>query len=174
VGVVEKLERESGRRRTEYRLTPAGEELRMVVQALLTWGARWAFEAPEPEDLDPILLLWWMRSRVRAEALPEQRVVVQFDFNGASNEHYWLVLTKEDVSICLTYPGFEIDVLVTADLATLFQIWLGRMRFAEAQRAGRVEIDAIPALARAFPGWFAYSHAAKAVRAEAAESLGEE
>lgn len=165
MGVVEKLEREKDRQRTEYQLTQAGEELKNVIGALLEWGAQWAFGEPEPEDLDPLLLMWWMRNRVLVERLPEQRVVVQFDFTGAADETYWLVLTQEDVSLCLIHPGFEIDVLVTADLATFFQVWLGRTRLAEANRDGRIEIDSLPVLAEAFPTWFGYSPAAGAVRA---------
>lgn len=168
-GLVKKVVGRNGRRRTEYQLTQAGEELQAVIGSLLTWGARWAFEAPDPTDLDPILLLWWMRGRVCVEQLPPQRVVVQFDFKGAVEESYWLVLTREDVSVCLTHPGFDLDVLVTADLATFFQIWLGKTDFTGALEARLVEIDAIPALANAFPNWFAYSHAAPTVRAAMAE-----
>jgi hypothetical protein len=106
-----------------------------------------------------------MRSGVCSDKLPEQRTVVQFDFKGALVETYWLVLTRQDTSLCLTHPGFEIDVLVTANLATFFEIWLGRIRLAEAMHDGRVVVDATPALAAAFPTWFTYSQAAPAVRA---------
>lgn len=164
LGVIDKVEQNHGRRRTRYELTRAGEELQGVIQALLLWGARWAFDAPDPADLDPLLLLWWMRDRVRVELLPKQRVVIQFDFTGAANETYWLILTREDVSVCLTAPEFEIDILVTADLATLFEVWLGRADYAGALQDRRIVVDALPALARAFPTWFAYSPAAAAVR----------
>jgi DNA-binding HxlR family transcriptional regulator len=169
MGIVRKIERENDRQRTEYQLTPAGEELQTVIESLLIWGAHWAFGPPELNELDPILLLWWIRSRVRLEQLPPQRILVQFDFRGAVHESYWLVLTKEDVSVCLTHPGFDLDVLVTADLATFFRIWLGHMDFSDALRKHLVEIEAIPTLAHAFPNWFAYSHAAVAVRAVAAK-----
>jgi DNA-binding HxlR family transcriptional regulator len=172
MGVVKKFQRENNRQRTEYRLTAAGRALEPVIGALLEWGAQWAFGDPEPEDLDPLLLMWWMRSRVLVEQLPEQRVVVQFDFNGAASDTYWLVLTREDVSLCLIHPGFDIDVLVTADLSTFFQVWLGRTRLAEAKREGRVDIEAVPRLAKAFPSWFGYSPAAGAVRAVAGRRSG--
>jgi DNA-binding HxlR family transcriptional regulator len=165
MGVVEKVRHPNQRRRTAYHLTEAGEELQPVIQELLVWGARWAFEEPEESDLDPLLLMWWMRGRVCAERLPAQRVLVRFDFKGAKEESYWLLLTKEDVSVCLTNPGFELNVLVTADLAAFFQIWLGRLSLADARREGLVAIEAVPALADAFPEWFAYSLAAPAVRA---------
>ena len=165
--IVEKVYLENSRQRTAYYLTPAGKELQTVINALLVWGARWAFEEPQEKDLDPVLLMWWMRDRVRLERLPEQQVVVRFDFTGVKCETFWLLLNKEDVSICLTNPGFDLDLLVTADLATFFQIWLGRLSFGEALQDGRVEIDGIPALAEALPGWLAYSLAAPAVRAAA-------
>jgi DNA-binding HxlR family transcriptional regulator len=167
LALVEKVELENGRQRTAYYPTKACQELRAVINELLVWGARWAFEEPEEQDLDPTLLMWWMRDRVCVEELPEHRVVVRFDFTGAKYEKFWLVLTKGDVSLCLTDPGFELNVVVTADLSTFFQIWLGRVSYFDALRDGRVEVDAIPRLADAFPTWFAYSLAAPAVRAAA-------
>jgi DNA-binding HxlR family transcriptional regulator len=167
MGLVEKVELADGRQRTAYYPTPAGRELQDVINSLLVWGAQWAFEEPEEQDLDPTLLMWWMRDRVCVDELPEHRVVIRFDFTGAKYEKFWLVLTKEDVSVCLTDPGFELNVLVTADLSTFLQIWLGRVSYYEAVRDGRVEVDAGPRLVEAFPNWFAYSLAAPAVRAAA-------
>lgn len=170
MGVVEKREQPSGRCRTSYQLTQAGVELYPVINALLVWGAQWAFEEPAPTDLDPILLLWWMRGGVRSDRLPDQRVVIQFDFTGACSATYWLVLTRADTSLCLTHPGFEIDVLVTADLAALFQVWLGRIRMADALYDRCVVVDATPALAQAFPDWFTYSLAAPVIKASQARA----
>lgn len=170
MGLVEKVHVENGRQRTAYFLTEAGQELKEVINSLLIWGARWAFEEPAEEDLDPVLLMWWMRSRVYVDHLPDERVVVQFCFTGARYDTFWLLLTKEDVSVCLTDPGFETNVLVTTPLSTFFQIWLGRIEYDDAQRDGLIEIDAIPALANAFPTWFAYSLAAPVVRQTAVSS----
>jgi len=161
--VIEKVKMANGRQRTAYYLTESGQALQPVINSLLIWGARYAFEEPEEQDLDPVLLMWWMRDRVCQDQLPEQRVVVQFDFSGARYDKFWLLLSKEDVSLCLTDPGFDLDVLVTADLSTFFQIWLGRLSFSDAMQDGRVQIDGIPALADALPSWFAYSLAAPTV-----------
>jgi putative sterol carrier protein len=152
-------------RATEYHLTRAGQELQGVINALLNWGAQWAFGEPTPEDLDPLLLMWWMRDRVYVDRLPQARVVVQFDFSGVEASRFWLVLARDDVSVCLNHPGYDIDVLVTAELSALLQVWLGRLSYAEALRAGKVKVDGPPALVHAFPCWFALSLAAPAVRA---------
>ncbi len=168
MGLVKKVALENGRQRTAYYLTEAGQELQAVINSLLIWGARWAFEEPEADELDPVLLMWWMRSRVRTDQLPAPRVVVRFDFQGAKSESFWLLLSQEDVSICLTDPGFDLDVLVTADLSAFFQIWLGRLSFSAAQDRRLVVIEGIPALVRALPGWLTYSLAAPTVRAVSA------
>jgi hypothetical protein len=107
-----------------------------------------------------------MRDRVHLERLPRRRVVVEFAFHGPRRYTYWLVLQPTDVSICLTHPGFEVDVQVTAELATLYKVWLGRMTFAEAVREQQVELNTSPSLARNFPRWFAWSSVADVVRAE--------
>lgn len=164
-GVVEKHEIDEGRRTTKYELTDAGKQLADVVQALLEWGAMWAFGEPRQSELDPVLLLWWMRQRVHREALPQERVVVQFDFEGSEQARYWLVLTRDDVSVCLNYPGFQVDVLVTADLAAFYQLWLGRVSYHQALRAQDVLVEAIPAHRSAFPDWFSLSPAADTVQA---------
>lgn len=122
VGLVEKQEVSQGRHTTSYQLTQAGRELSAVIESLLQWGARWAFEEPQREELDPILLMWWMRNSVRVQALPEERLVVQMHFTGAVDATHWLVLKPEDVSVCITHPGFDIDVWVTADISTFYQV----------------------------------------------------
>lgn len=54
---------------------------------------------------------------------------------------------------------------VSADIAAFYRVWLGRTTLAAAMRAGLVRIDGMPAAARAFPRWFAWSPMADAVRA---------
>jgi len=162
-GLVEKHTNERGRQTTAYHLTQPGQALYDVINSLMIWGADWAFGDPSPEQLDPLLLLWWMHNRVRTENLPPERIVIQFDFYGASTETYWLVLTQPDVTICLTDPGYEVNLLVTADLATFFKYWLGRIDYDEARRSPNLTIEGIPRYVRAFPDWFARSPAAEAV-----------
>jgi len=162
-GVIERQEESAGHKNC-YQLTLAGLELYPVIESLTRWGAKWAFGEPEQTELDPVLLMWWMRDRVFAERLPQQRVVVEFDFLESRPRRFWLVLKPDDVSVCVTYPGFEIDVLVTAQLAVLYKIWLGRLSFSEAERSEQLVIDAVPGYVRAFPTWFALSPVAQIVR----------
>jgi len=155
VGVVER--RRTSGQKVDYILTQAGWELYPIVESLTRWGAKWAFGLPRPEELNPLLLLWWIRDRVHRERLPARRVVVEFDFLQARPQRYWLVLKPEDVSLCIQHPGYDIDVLVTAGLDVFYQVWLGRLSFDEAIGADRIRLDAAPGLIRAFPRWFALS-----------------
>lgn len=166
-GILEPHPPRSGLRH-EYRLTPAGQQLRPVIDALLEWGASWALSEPEASELDPVLLMWWMQRRVCAERLPEQRVVVQFDFPEDPRRSYWLVLTRGDVSVCFTPPDFETDVWVRTPLGTLYEIWLGRIPFDSAAARGLIDVRALPALESDFPRWFLWSPAAETVRARSA------
>jgi DNA-binding HxlR family transcriptional regulator len=156
---------ESNGHRTRYELTTAGQELKPVIEVMMQWGADWAFGEPEPAELNPVLLMWWMRDRVCFEELPQKQTVVEFSFRGMRKRKFWLVLKPGDASLCLKHPGFETDVTVDADLSILFQVWLGRISLAAAMRDRKIELDGMLDLVRAFPRWFALSRAVSSVNA---------
>jgi len=161
-GVVERSTSTDGH--PEYNLTPAGLQLKEVIDALGNWGARWILANPRPIELDPALLLWRMRRRIEVARLSLSRLVVEFEFHGARRQRAWLVLEPDGVSVCLTDPGFDIDVLVTADVGAFHQVWLGRMTLTEALRDGAVELDGPPALVRTFTRALLYSPFADVVK----------
>jgi DNA-binding HxlR family transcriptional regulator len=158
-GVIEKRLYATRRQSTEYVLTQAGYELGGVIGALTVWGEAWAFSEPEPDELDPVLLMWWLRGDVRQETIPQTRVVVQFDFLLPRKAYFWLVMTPADVTLCLTDPGYEVDVSVTADLAAFYKVWWGRTTFEQALRDNGVTVEGQSRLVRALPGWFRWSAA---------------
>lgn len=168
-GVLERVTEENSRK-SSYHLTQSGLELYSVIEMLTQWGAKWAFGEPEESELNPVLLLWWMHDRVHRDRLPSQRVVVEFNFLEARPNRYWLVLKPEDVSVCVQHPGYEIDMLVTGDLSTFYQVWVGRISFTEALHDRRIELDGLPAFIREFPAWFSLSPVAEIVRSAAAHS----
>jgi DNA-binding HxlR family transcriptional regulator len=146
----------AGRSPAEYHLTQAGRELFDVINSLKLWGEAWAFSDPTEEDLDPVLLMWWLHNRVNIAELPQRRVVVQFDFYGAKTVSFWLILAREDVSLCLTDPGYQINLLVEADLAIFFKVWGGQISYLKALRDYDVRVEGVTNLARAFPRWFGW------------------
>ena len=148
-----------------YVLTPAGEELRPVVDALAVWGLRWIGELGD-RDLDPKLLLWDMRRNTALDAVPDDRTVVFFVFPDVPprNRHWWLVLTPEAADVCDIDPGYETSVTVTADLRTMVAIWRGDTPWQDALRSGALQIQGPEPLRRSLPTWFALSPSAAVPR----------
>jgi len=142
----------------EYQLTPAGEDLRPIVFGLGDWTARWMLTDPDPEELDSEKAMWWGHSRIDTAPLPERRVVIEFRFSD-DERRYWIVVEPEvGPSVCLSDPGYEIDVTVETDVATLCTLWQGRGTVAGAQRDGRMTFDGPRALTRVMPQVLAIAH----------------
>ena len=147
-GVVE-------RRPDGYDLTAAGMELYGIVQALGEWGQRWARSDYSRDELDPGLLLWDLHRFVDPSGLRDGRTVVEFRFRreSAGRRHYWLVAAEGEVDVCLVDPGYEVDLVVDAELAALTRIWMGDTTWSVEQAEGRVEVLGPSRLARALPSW---------------------
>jgi DNA-binding HxlR family transcriptional regulator len=153
-----------------YELTPSGMELGEVVVRLGEWGQRWG--SPVRRDrLDPRVLMWDMRRRIAVDRLPAARVVVRFDFRGLPaacrrSRTFWLVLEQPQADLCVTEPGFEVDLYVDADVAQLARVWLGEMPIGEAMRAGGIRLSGKSEVVRAFPSWLLLSTLAAVPRPE--------
>src|SRR5262245_21417269 len=120
LGIIESEPKAHGRGQ-RHRLTDSGLDLFRVCEALGEWGARWLEIAPE--DLDPFVALWSMCHALRADRLPDRRVVIRFDFTGRPRrERYWLLIELGDTEICKTNPGFDEDLYITAE-AEAFVKW---------------------------------------------------
>jgi hypothetical protein len=81
-------------------------------------------------------------------------VVVGFRLRARGRRSYWLVLQPGEVSLCPEHPGFEEDLRITAEAATLYLLFLGRIALSEAIDDGAVAVDGPPSLVRALPRWF--------------------
>ena len=68
--------------------------------------------------------------------LPEPRFTVYVPFTDHP-KRYWIVV-EQDPSLCLADPGFEVDVTLRADRASLYRTYLGQVSLADAQRSGHV------------------------------------
>jgi DNA-binding HxlR family transcriptional regulator len=163
-GLIERRRRSNGRG-FDYYLTLAGEELRPVVIALGTWGYKWAASTLRPDNLDPGLLMWFLRRRVRVENLPERRVVIRFDFRAQGGgsfwleelQSFWLILERPMVDLCLSDPGFETDLTVDADVAGLTRVYLGHISLTQAMRHRSVEVFGRGELRNDFRNWIGIS-----------------
>jgi DNA-binding HxlR family transcriptional regulator len=149
VGVVE-------RRGAEYHLTPAGLELRGVIESLGVWGQRWARGDVVGKHYDASLLMWDIHRNIDLARIPDRRVVVHFHLSGSSDRksHFWLVLEPGSADLCLTDPGHDVDVEVGAHIRTMVDYWMGHVPFTAAVRAGELTVAGPSRLVRELPHWF--------------------
>lgn len=139
----------------EYELTTAGRELFPLVEQLGVWGQRWLPRTLPADELDVEGLLWDMRRRVDTSALPPQPVVVRIELADLRRAPpRFLLLRREEVSLCVENPGFPEELRLSADRRTLIGWWRGDLTLAAARRAG-LALDGPSSLVRAFPSWFA-------------------
>jgi len=154
-GIVKRVDEEKD---IQYVLTPAGQELLPVVEALGVWGTRWIGELGD-EDLDPKLVLWDMHRHIDHAAVPGSRAVVRFWFRDvpAHLREWWLVITPDGADVCDTDPGYDVAVTLTGSLRALVQIWRGDITWAQAFRAHAIELAGPAAWRRDLPRWFTLS-----------------
>ncbi|HXH03811.1 MAG TPA: helix-turn-helix domain-containing protein [Candidatus Competibacteraceae bacterium] len=142
----------------EYRLTPAGEALRPIIEQMGVWAQRWGRGRLEEQDLDDTLLMWGVQRRIKHAALPPRRVVLRFDFRGlrrgrVAQRCWWLILDGDAVDLCLKDPGFEVDAVIAADLGAFTRVWLGHTALQAALRAGDIAFAGPRELTRQVPEW---------------------
>lgn len=131
----------------QYLLTDAGEDLRPVVIGLGTWGARWLFDEPDPDELDAVLLVWWMHARLDVSDLPGKRHVIHMRFSDDPTL-FWIVVENDVPSVCLDDPGYEVDVTISTDRSTLYQVWLGHLPLRAAMKSGKLQATGTAAYRR--------------------------
>lgn len=156
-----------------YLLTPAGEELRPVVEALGAWGTRWVGSLGEA-DLDPHLLLWDMRRTIDVAAWPRERTAVAFVLTDVTPRvsRWWIVVRDGQVEVCDDDPGFVASVVVTTPLRTLTLLWRGDVSWVGALRAGDVALDGPEDARRDVPWWLGQSTFARVPRPGLAPAEG--
>ena len=143
----------------DYVLTESGRGLEPIIFGLGEWGAQWLFGEPQPDELDAQLLVWWMHTRLDTSVLPEGRRVLQIRFTD-DPQLFWILVERGEPSVCVVDPGFEVDVIITSDVGSLLEFWLGRLTLRDAMRSGRIEFTGPPALTRRMPALFELSEMA--------------
>jgi DNA-binding HxlR family transcriptional regulator len=135
----------------EYTLTPAGEALRPVCDALGMWGERWLELTPAEVDAGNVLR--WLVKGLMPDDLPEERVVVRFDLAGPRPRRYWLLLERPAAEVCKRPPGPADDLVVSTTSEWIAKWHTGRTSVGESMKAGAVTFDGPLELARRVAGW---------------------
>ncbi len=144
-------------RSAPYCLTPAGEQLMPTLKSLWAWAEQWVPEDPASVQRDPTLILWWLRHRIDARALPQRQVAIEFALPLDGSDRQWLLLAaRVEPELCQQDPmiGEERYVFVGADAGALYPIARGSRSWTDAIADGSVRVFGTPDLVAALPGWF--------------------
>ncbi len=156
-GILERTGKPSGRG-WSYTLTDMGEELFDVSYRLGVWGARWL--EMTPEAYDPYIVLWAIAQGIPWGDVPPRRVVISFDFvdRPARHRYFWLKLEHPNAEVCVSDPGFDCDLTISAEARAFVDWHIGRLSWQDAVDDGRIRMVGLGPIANAFPGWNPKSH----------------
>ena len=159
-GIVRRVASQTEPGILEYHLTPAGRDLKPVVEAIGIWGQRW-FEADVSlQHLDPSLLMWDMRRNLDPTPLPRRRCVIHFLYPElpAARRQWWLIIEPgAEVDLCSVDPGFDVDLYVTTDLRTMTAIWMGLTTVRKAMSEGKLVLTGDRQVASHMQTWLGLS-----------------
>lgn len=135
-----------GQRGHLYRLTPAGNSLRPLIDQLGHWGNTWRVPHIDAQDRNVSHLMWSMRGLFTKPMPSNKRFVFHFEFrNVPRRDHkfrqWWVILRGGAIDLCYTDMGFDVDVTVKADLVAFFRVVHGHASLRQACRAGEIAID---------------------------------
>jgi DNA-binding HxlR family transcriptional regulator len=156
-GVIERVR--SAEDASEYRLTPAGNDLKTVVLDLGFWGQRWIEAQSSLKNLDPSLLMWDMRRNLDPTPMPQPRAVIQIVYPELKRgtRSGWLVIENGETDLCKVDPGFEVDLYISTDLRTMTAVWMGLTTIRSEVDAGRMLLTGNEKLKNAIHQWLGLS-----------------
>jgi DNA-binding HxlR family transcriptional regulator len=151
----------------DYKLTDAGEDLRPIVMQLGFWGQRWVESSLSLKNLDPSLLMWDMRRSLQPTPLPPRRTTINFIYPelSADRRSWWLVIDGEKVDLCLTNPGYDVDLYVSCPLRVMTAVWMGVAKLRTEVDAGNIHITGNKDIEKSMQQWLGLSVFATGERA---------
>lgn len=149
------VQREGNPGNVRYTLTQAGSELRPVIELLGAWGHRWVRSDLNNNDLDAGLLMWDMRRSIDPSVMPDQRIVVQFEYPDApkGGQLWWLVADNGEIDLCMNDHGYEIDIIIKSSLRAMTRVWVCEQTFNDAVSQGEIKVMGDPALTGKLESW---------------------
>lgn len=153
-GLIERIE-DTATGSVDYIRTQMAIDLEPALDSLAVWAQKY-IEAEIACEVNLSSLAWKMRRYILTDALPNRRVVMRFHFRDAGLDYdtYWIVVIPgEPVQICTSIPGFDVDLWVETEVASLSAILLARSTVAREIEADRLFVSGDALLARTMQRW---------------------
>ena len=143
-----------GQKGFEYYPTESCRELITVIEHIGSWGMRWARSMLDENDFDIELLMLYLQRSIQPDKLIGKETVIRFNFSDLDEfKTWWIVVSGEDVDICIHDPKKEVDVYFNVDLRTMCELWMGEVTYKKALSDGRLQLLGLPALTRNVSNW---------------------
>ncbi|MEZ5590987.1 MAG: helix-turn-helix domain-containing protein [Gammaproteobacteria bacterium] len=147
-----------GQRGFEYFPTESCQELLPIIRSLGDWGMRWARSNLTEKDYDVELLMLYLKRSIVPGKLIGRETAIRFRFIDIETyPDWWLVVTGEEIDICVKDPGKDIDVYFTSSVKTMADIWMGDNTYKKAIRDGSLKIVGNKALTHNISAWMSNS-----------------
>ena len=154
-GLIERLE-DRAKGTVDYIRTPLAIELEPALLALGDWAYNNIKAEIALDDVNPDYLMWNLRRAINQSKLPERRLVVRFHFTDLKQGQasYWLI-TKPGmpVDLCMTDPGFDVDLFVETASKTMASVWMGYTSLSGAISSDRILLIGDAQLTRTIGRW---------------------
>ncbi|MDB4324811.1 winged helix-turn-helix transcriptional regulator [bacterium] len=148
----------SGQKGYEYFATKSCKELLPIIRSLGDWGMRWARSNLTQSDYDVELLMLYLQRSIVPDNLPGDETVIRFKFTDiADMSEWWLVVTGDQIDICVKDPGKDVDAYFTSTVKTMADIWMGDTTYRKAGANGELKIVGNSALTRDVTAWMKLS-----------------
>ena len=96
------------------------------------------------------------------ENLPTKETIIYFKFNDLNKlGEWWIIVKDNDIDVCLSDPGKEINVWFTTDLRTMMEVWMGDNTYKDAIKENKLEIVGPRILTRNVTKWMRNSDFSK-------------
>lgn len=142
----------------EYFPTARCKELLPTIRSLGDWGMRWARSSLTDSDYDVELLMLYLQRSIVPQNLPASGSVIRFKFTDIDDvSDWWLVVSGEQVDVCVKDPGKDVDVYFTSSVKTMADIWMGGTTYRKAVAGGALKIVGNRALTRNVTTWMRLS-----------------
>ena len=129
------------KRSYEYQLTPAGQALKPLLAEFGKWGMSWVFDRMNEKQLNASTLVRDFAAALQVDKLPAGDATFQFaiTMDGQVVRKY-ILLRDGKAQVCDDNIGYDVDVYLAADIATLAAIWFGERSIATFRKQGLLKV----------------------------------
>ena len=144
----------AGQRGFEYHPTESCKELTPILLSIGNWGMRWARTNLYETDYDVRLLMLYLERSIVTEKLPGDETVVQFQFSDIKEvADWWIVITGQQVDVCTTDPGKDVDVYFSTTVKVMTEVWMEQMSYQKAIKDSQLIVTGPRVLTKNITSW---------------------